>query len=109
MSQSSTRIHNLGTYQDVVPFYDLHAPKDQEELLAFFTHLVQRHARRPVRDLLEFGCGTGRVALPLVQRGYNVVATDASATMLDFCGRRAAGAGTLSGPPPGIDAGLCRS
>jgi len=34
------------------------------------------------RELLELGCGTGRVALPLVRAGYSVTGMDISAPML---------------------------
>lgn len=38
---------------------------------------VPRHAR-----ILETGCGTGRITLPIAQAGYDVVALDASEEML---------------------------
>jgi glycosyltransferase involved in cell wall biosynthesis/ubiquinone/menaquinone biosynthesis C-methylase UbiE len=40
--------------------------------------------------VLELGCGTGDLALQLLERGAEVVAVDLSSVMLDIAGRRAA-------------------
>ncbi len=46
-------------------------------------------ARHPGGPVLELGVGTGRLAVPLADRGLVVVGLDASATMLGSCPRRA--------------------
>jgi SAM-dependent methyltransferase len=51
----------------------------------FWTSLAAEVGGGP---LLELGCGTGRVLLPLARAGYEVVGIDASASMLDFCRER---------------------
>ncbi|MBA2279665.1 MAG: class I SAM-dependent methyltransferase [Acidimicrobiia bacterium] len=43
---------------------------------------------RPVR-VLDAGCGTGRVAIELARRGYEVVGTDRDQSMLDTAARLA--------------------
>ena len=49
--------------------------------------------------VLELGCGTGRVAIPIAQTGVNVVGIDNSDAMLEHARIKAdslgAGAGTL--------------
>ena len=45
-----------------------------------------REARGPV---LELGCGTGRVAIPIAQAGIEVVGLDSSGAMLDVARRKA--------------------
>ena len=47
--------------------------------------------------VIDFGCGIGRLAIPLVAMGYNVLAVDASTAMLDGLARRAAAAGVEVG------------
>jgi SAM-dependent methyltransferase len=47
--------------------------------------LQQRGGRR----VLDAGCGTGRVAIELAQRGYEVVGVDIDPTMLDTARRKA--------------------
>ncbi len=43
--------------------------------------------------VLDAGCGTGRLLLPLARAGVDVDGSDASADMLDWCARRLAGEG----------------
>ncbi|MBI5482482.1 MAG: methyltransferase domain-containing protein [Deltaproteobacteria bacterium] len=39
-------------------------------------------------DVLDAGCGAGRLALPLLRRGVRVVGLDVSPTLVDVCRRR---------------------
>jgi SAM-dependent methyltransferase len=52
-----------------------------------------RAASRPVRTVLDLGCGTGAHAIRLVQRGYTVVGVDISGPMLELARLRATEAG----------------
>lgn len=49
---------------------------------------VARYAK-PGARIVDFGVGVGRLAIPLAQMGYDVLAVDASQAMLDELGRRA--------------------
>src|SRR3989442_11764822 len=53
--------------------------------VAFF----RRMAGRPGGPILELGCGTGRVALPLARAGFDVVGLDLSARMLQIAKQKA--------------------
>jgi SAM-dependent methyltransferase len=46
---------------------------------------------RPVRSLLDLGCGTGRHSVGLAKRGYEIVGVDLSEAMLGRARRRAIG------------------
>lgn len=48
---------------------------------------------KPGARVIDFGAGNGRLAIPLAQMGYEVLAVDASQAMLDDLGRRAREAG----------------
>jgi SAM-dependent methyltransferase len=50
-------------------------------------------ANKPVRTILDLGCGTGRHSVELAQRGYELVGIDLSEAMLDRARRRAASEG----------------
>jgi ubiquinone/menaquinone biosynthesis C-methylase UbiE len=46
-------------------------------------------ARRTGGPILELGCGTGRIAVPIAQDGHQIVGIDRSAAMLERAERRA--------------------
>ena len=62
----------------------------------YLERLFQK-SRIPVETVLDLACGTGTMACLLAQRGYRVVATDASEEMLTQAMSKAA---ALSGQPP---------
>lgn len=43
--------------------------------------------------VVDFGCGNGRIAIPLAKLGYQVTAADSSAKMLEWLSKNAAAAG----------------
>jgi SAM-dependent methyltransferase len=83
----------MEAYRDMAPYYDLHAPKNVPEIMAFWEFAVAHHARRAVRDVLEFACGSGRIAVPLARMGHNLTGSDASEWMLETCRGQANRAG----------------
>ena len=54
-------------------------------------------ARRSGGPVLELGCGTGRVAIPVAQAGVEVVGVDSSAKMLHVARRKAKALGPIKG------------
>jgi SAM-dependent methyltransferase len=87
-------------------------------LLDLDRRFVERHCPTPGR-VIDLGCGTGRVAVPLARRGHRVTAVDLSEPMLRVAGEKAAAAGVtlhrlkanvvaLDGLRDGVyDAALC--
>lgn len=70
--------------------YDaLYTDKDYGEESQLIERLLQTYGNGPTRTVLDLGCGTGNHALPLAQRGYEVVGVDRSAAMLE-CARQKA-------------------
>ncbi len=64
---------------------------DVSALLAALNSLVQREI--PLGSVLDFGCGAGRLTLPLARRANRVVACDVAPTMLDHARANAERAG----------------
>jgi ubiquinone/menaquinone biosynthesis C-methylase UbiE len=67
------------------PFYDWENAQTLGRRDVAFWRRVAGGASGPV---LELGCGTGRVSLPLARAGVNLVGIDRSAPMLDHARRR---------------------
>jgi ubiquinone/menaquinone biosynthesis C-methylase UbiE len=53
---------------------------DKEEL-SFYEHYIKQ-SQEPV---LEIACGTGRILIPLLKRGYDIEGFDSSSHMLQLC------------------------
>jgi ubiquinone/menaquinone biosynthesis C-methylase UbiE len=54
-------------------------------------------ARKSDGPVLELGCGTGRIAIPIAKAGVEVVGLDSSAKMLQVARRKAKASGSISG------------
>jgi SAM-dependent methyltransferase len=74
-------------YQTIAQLYDLEHDDflDDVELLISFAGAVGG-------PVLEMGCGSGRVLVPLAEAGFQVVGLDTSPTMLDRASNRAVAA-----------------
>lgn len=65
--------------------YDLiYRDKDYEGETDFIESIFRNFASKPVKSILEGGCGTGGHALPLAKRGYDVTGIDTSADMVRY-------------------------
>ncbi len=64
-------------FDKFAPYYDAEFGDFDEDI-----PLYLNFARRTGGPVLELGCGTGRVLLPLAQAGYSVVGVDISGAML---------------------------
>ena len=76
---------------------------DLDYVLRHLNPLIENRSAvsgQPIRPILDLGCGTGRISLPLSQRGLDVLAIDLSLPMLDqLCQRATEGhsAGSVQG------------
>jgi len=83
-------------YESTAHLYDFGNAREQiAEDISFYCSLIS-----PGAKVLEVGCGTGRVALALAQRGYAVTGTDLSEAMLEILGKKLA---ALGAGKPGIE------
>ncbi len=75
-------------YDILAPFYDaVHA--DVREDIEFILEMA--HAQSG--DVLDLGCGTGRITLPLAQAGFSVTGVDNEQAMLDSAAQKLSAAG----------------
>lgn len=66
-------------YDDIARYYDL-IHKELKDDILFATKLASRFGD----PILELGCGTGRLILPLARTGHEVTGLDNSAAMLEI-------------------------
>lgn len=94
--------------------YDVAFGWDLELELGFVEECLRKHVVEPVRRILEPACGTGRVLLPLAERGYEVLGYDSNPEMVAFAtaklarwkGRVMRGDMTSFHPPGRFDAAI---
>lgn len=72
----------LGTYEAFAPFYDAFTSDYQYESWMADVDGWAREAGLTGRRLLDAACGTGNSFLPMLERGYKVVACDLSPAMV---------------------------
>lgn len=81
----------MAVFNAYARFYDLlYRDKNYSEEIAFVVDLMRTHAPE-AQELVDFGCGTGRHATLLAERGYRVHGIDRSADMLKAARERKAG------------------
>jgi SAM-dependent methyltransferase len=71
-------------FYDEPRYYDIAFAWDPGREVAFLKDAEARHARRPVRSIIELGCGTGAITVALSRQGYQVAGLDLARPMLDF-------------------------
>jgi len=77
------------TYGDA---YDLlYREKDYAAECDLIERIFQTYGHGAVRSVLDLGCGTGGHAIPLAQRGYEVLGVDRSESMLSHARIKLAG------------------
>jgi len=82
---------------DYANCYDaLYAEKDYRAECDLIERVLREHGSGQVGSLLDLGCGTGNHALPLAERGFEVVGVDRSQFMLDQARSKAAALGRPS-------------
>ncbi len=81
----------MDPFARIAPFYDLDL-EDFDDDLALYLDLADRAATRGSgADVLELGCGTGRVVAALAGAGFGVVGVDYSPAMIEAARTRTAG------------------
>jgi SAM-dependent methyltransferase len=79
-----------GFYSTIAHYYDAENA-DKKDDLRLYLALAGKYGG----PILEVGCGTGRVMIPLAQEGYQVHGIDSVQAMLDIAERRRSASPTL--------------
>jgi SAM-dependent methyltransferase len=78
-------------YEAFAPFYDAFTAGSDYELWTAHVLELARGYGLAGRRVLDVACGTGKSFLPLLERGFDVTATDSSPAMLAEAARKAPG------------------
>jgi SAM-dependent methyltransferase len=73
--------------------YEIAFDMNRKGEVDFLVHCFERHARRPVRRVLDIACGTGPHLMRLASRGYRMSGLDLSRENIAFLRERLAAAG----------------
>lgn len=82
-------------YSVIASLYDKINGEAYQPYAEYLREAITNFARIPVTDVLDLGCGTGRIAAILADMGYNMVALDISPEMLNIARENNAGKNTL--------------
>lgn len=75
---------------ELAEIYDfIYKDKDYERETDFVEEIFRNFSPKPVKTILDGGCGTGGHAIPLAKRGYEVVGIDASKAMVELAKAKA--------------------
>lgn len=70
-------------FQKYAQYYDVfYRFKDYRKECDYLEGLFEKYSRQRPKTILDLGCGTGGYTFPLVQKGYQLTAIDASLPML---------------------------
>lgn len=80
----------MNTFESYANYYDIiYRDKDYEAESDFLELIFSKYLSKPVRTILDLGCGTGGHALTLAERGYKIAGVDLSRKMLEIGERKA--------------------
>ena len=72
-------------YRSLASVYDvLNDNVDPRRHVDFVEKLIKKYGRTSIKEILDVGCGTGKITLELAARGYDLVGMDISAEMLSY-------------------------
>ncbi len=85
MTTLSKQSHTKPSWYDFPQYYDLGFRDDTAREVRFFKKAFAKFCDRPVKSVLEPGCGSGRLVHAMAGQGYNVTGMDLNKNALNYC------------------------
>ncbi|MBQ9737285.1 MAG: class I SAM-dependent methyltransferase [Clostridia bacterium] len=76
-------------YNDFAKVYDKLQDADYEAFIDFYERIFEKMGKKP-KLVLDLGCGTGNITIPMAKRGYDMIGLDLSCEMLNIAHNKAA-------------------
>ena len=77
-------------YSSLSLFYDAFMSEtDYSKWCDFYEECFRRFSASEVKKIVDVGCGTGNITLPLSARGYDMTGIDSSEEMLSLAAKKA--------------------
>ena len=81
---------DIAIFQNYANFYDImYQDKDYRAECDFLELIFSQYSNKPIKTILDLGCGTGGHTLILTERGFKVMGIDLSGEMLEISRKKA--------------------
>ena len=70
-------------YNDFAQVYDSLQDADYEAFVDYYEKIFEEYGVKP-KLVLDLGCGTGNITIPMAKRGYDMIGLDLSCEMLNI-------------------------
>lgn len=75
-------------YNDFAAVYDRLQDTDYEAFVDYYEKIFDKYGKKP-QLVLDLGCGTGNITIPMAKRGYDMIGLDLSCEMLNIARNKA--------------------
>ena len=79
-------------YRILAKFYDDLQDNDYNAFVSYYQSVFKRFGLEP-KLILDMGCGTGNITVPMAEKGYDMIGLDCSEEMLEIAAEKARTAG----------------
>lgn len=85
----------MEAYSSIAALYDRINGEWYAPYADFIDRVIRKYSDIPVEDVLDLGCGTGRITALMADKGYGMIGVDRSAEMLNLAREANEGKDTL--------------
>ncbi len=75
-------------YNNLAEVYDYFQDIDYQSFISYYEKIFQKFSISP-KLILDLGCGTGNITIPMAEQGYDMIGLDCSVEMLEIAAKKA--------------------
>ena len=84
----NVRDEKIKSWYDYPQLYELGFLKDTPKEAKFLEAVFKKYVPFPVKNVLELGCGSGRLVCEMAKRGFSMTGLDLNPTALEYCKKK---------------------